>query len=178
MQNQANIKAVITADDRASAAVKNFGNNVEGIGGKAKKAFKAVGIAAAAVTTAVVGFGVASVKAFSEAEDGIAQTNAVLKSTKGVAGVTAKAVDDLASSLQSVTKFSDEEVRSAENLLLTFTKIGKDIFPEVTKTVLDMSTALGQDLKSSSVQLGKALQDPVLGITALRRVGVCIRITT
>jgi len=44
--------------------------------------------------------------------------------------------------------------------------------PQATETVLDMSTALGQDTKSSAVQLGKALQDPILGITALRRVGV------
>ena len=35
-----------------------------------------------------------------------------------------------------------------------------------------MSTALGQDTKASAVQLGKALQDPVQGINALRRVGV------
>jgi hypothetical protein len=35
-----------------------------------------------------------------------------------------------------------------------------------------MSTALGTDLKSASIQVGKALQDPILGITALRRVGV------
>jgi hypothetical protein len=68
--------------------------------------------------------------------------------------------------------FSHDAVLQAENLLLTFTSIGKDIFPQATKTVLDMSTALGQDLKSSSIQLGKALQDPVMGVTALRRVGV------
>ena len=35
-----------------------------------------------------------------------------------------------------------------------------------------MSVALGQDLKSSAIQVGKALQDPEKGITALRRVGV------
>jgi hypothetical protein len=35
-----------------------------------------------------------------------------------------------------------------------------------------MSQALGQDLKSSAIQLGKALQDPIEGVTALRRVGV------
>jgi phage-related protein len=35
-----------------------------------------------------------------------------------------------------------------------------------------MSQALGQDLKSSSIQLGKALNDPTQGMTALRRVGV------
>ena len=32
--------------------------------------------------------------------------------------------------------------------------------------------SLGQDVKSSAIQLGKALQDPILGVTALRRVGV------
>ena len=55
---------------------------------------------------------------------------------------------------------------------MTFTKIGQDIFPDATRIVLDMSQALGQDLKSSAVQVGKALQDPILGVSALRRVGV------
>jgi len=59
-----------------------------------------------------------------------------------------------------------------ENLLLTFTSIGKDVFPQALTTVNDMSQALGQDTKSSAVQLGKALQDPIKGITALSRVGV------
>lgn len=101
-----------------------------------------------------------------------AQTNAVLKSTGGVAGVTGEQVADLASKYQGLTRFQDEEVQSAENMLLTFTRIGRDIFPEVTETALDMSTALGQDTKNSAIQLGKALQDPINGVTALRRVGV------
>jgi len=57
-------------------------------------------------------------------------------------------------------------------LLATFTKIGKETFPQATETMLDMSAALGQDMKSSAIQLGKALNDPILGVTALRRVGV------
>ena len=35
-----------------------------------------------------------------------------------------------------------------------------------------MSVALGTSLKSAAIQVGKALQDPENGITALRRVGV------
>ena len=35
-----------------------------------------------------------------------------------------------------------------------------------------MSTAFGQDLQSSAIQLGKALNDPVAGIGALQRIGV------
>src|SRR5258708_24908498 len=34
---------------------------------------------------------------------------------------------------------------------LTFTNIGKTVFPQATKTVLDMSQALGQDTKSSAI---------------------------
>lgn len=161
----ANIRAVITAKDEASKVLSGFGNSVE-------RAGKASAVVLAAAGAAAVGFGVLAVKAFSESENAIAQTNAVLKSTGGVAGVTADEVTRLATSLQKVTKYSDEDVRSVENLLLTFTSIGKDIFPQATKTVLDMATALGEDTKSASIQLGKALQDPVLGITALRRVGV------
>lgn len=122
--------------------------------------------------TAAVSFGVSAVKSFMESENVAAQLNATLKSTGGIAGVTAEQATKLASSLQKVSKFSDEEILSGENLLLTFTKIGKDIFPEATRTMLDMSQALGQDVKSSAIQLGKALQDPILGVTALRRVGV------
>lgn len=172
MATNANIKAVITADDQASKVLKDFSNHVDNVGSKIGTALKATAVAGVAAAGAVVAFGVSSVKSFEESENSLAQLNATLKSTGGVAGVTADAAVDLANAMQRVTKYSDEEVLSAENLLLTFTNISKDIFPDATKIVLDMSTALGQDLKSSSIQVGKALQDPILGVTALRRVGV------
>lgn len=163
--NTAEIKAVITARDDASKVLGKFGSTV-------KSTARQVGIAITAAAAAAVAFGVSSVKAYEESQNVLTQLNTVLKSTKSIAGVTADAAVDLSKALQQTTKFSDEEVLSAENLLLTFTKIGKDIFPQATETVLDMATALGEDTKSASIQLGKALQDPILGITALRRVGV------
>src|SRR5260221_10246036 len=107
-----------------------------------------------------------------DAQAGLAQTNQVIKSTGGVAGVTAQSVLDLATQYSHLTQFSDDTVQSASNMLLTFTNIGKNVFPQATKTVLDMSQALGQDTKNSAIQLGKALNDPLTGITALQRVGV------
>lgn len=107
-----------------------------------------------------------------EAEKAQAQLAAVLKSTGNAAGLNAAQLNDMASALQSVTTFDDEAITGAQSLLLTFTKIGKDVFPSATEAVLDMSQALGQDLKSSALQLGKALNDPVKGVTALQRVGV------
>ena len=168
----AEIKAVITAEDRASATLANFGRKAGGIGNTVKKGLKLAAVGIAAAGAAAIAFGVSSVKSYQESENALAQLNAVLKSTRGIAKVSAKSAISLANSLQKVTRYSDEQVLSAENMLLTFTKISKDVFPDTTKAVLDMSTAMGTDLKSTAIQVGKAMQDPVRGVTALQRVGV------
>lgn len=100
------------------------------------------------------------------------QTNAVIRSTGGVAGVSAEQVLRYAESLERTSLFEMEAVQNAENLLLTFTKIGQDTFPSATQAVVDMAAAMGGDLQGAAIQVGKALQDPILGVTALRRVGV------
>lgn len=123
-------------------------------------------------TAPIAAFLATSLKQASDQADALSQLQAVIKSTGGVAGVTAEAANKLADSLSTVTRFSDDAILSGENMLLTFTNIGKDIFPQATKTALNMSQALGQDLKSSAIQLGKALNDPIKGVTALQRVGV------
>jgi hypothetical protein len=113
------------------------------------------------------------------AEDAInAQTGAVLKSTGGASHMTAASVDELASALSRQDGVSVEVVKSNENMLLTFTSIrnevgkGNDVFDQATQTVQNMSQALGEDGKSAAIQLGKALNDPIAGMTALKRVGV------
>lgn len=121
---------------------------------------------------AITGFAALCIKEFAESEKAAAQLDAVLKSTGGAAGMTRDSVLGLAESLQSLTAYDDDTILSAENLMLTFTSISKDVFPQAIATVLDMSAALGQDLKGSTIQLGKALQDPIQGISALQRVGV------
>ena len=59
----------------------------------------------------------------------------------------------------------------AQNTLLTFTSIGKDVFPAATETMLNMSTAMARTQSSGLIQLGKALNDPIRGIGSLSRVG-------
>jgi phage-related protein len=107
-----------------------------------------------------------------------AQTEAVIKSTGGAAGLTAAQFGDLAESIARKTGVDDEAIQSAQNLLATFTNVrneagkGKDVFSQATEVLVDMGAALGTDARSSAVQLGKALNDPIKGITALSRVGV------
>ena len=119
-----------------------------------------------------------------EAERTTRQTEAVIRSTGGAANVTAGQVSDLADKLSQKTAVDDEVVAHGENVLLTFKNIrnevgaGNDIFNQTTAVALDMSAALSQSgdasegLQSNSVRLGKALNDPIAGISALTRVGV------
>jgi hypothetical protein len=121
---------------------------------------------------------VAAFHQFEESEKVAKQTGAVLESTGHAANVTAKEVSGLATALSKKAGIDDEAIQSGENLLLTFKNIqnqagkGNDIFNQTTKAVLDMSVAMGQDMKSSAIQVGKALNDPIAGLTALTRVGV------
>jgi hypothetical protein len=102
----------------------------------------------------------------------LAQTSAVLTSMGGASGVTAKEVAELAGAFQKTTNYGDEVTQSGINMLLTFKNINKDVLPNATGLMLDMSTAMGTDVKGSAIQLGKALNDPVNGISALSRVGI------
>lgn len=177
----------IKAVNDATAALKSVSGDIDKVGSSAEHSSGLLGKLGGALGTigAVAGgflaakgieeLGGAIRGAFADAQDYQkmqAATNAVIESTGGKAGMSAKAVVDLANSLESVTAVDDQVIQGAENLLLTFTNIGKDVFPQATETVLNMSTALGQDATSSAVQLGKALNDPIHGVTALRRVGV------
>ena len=157
-------------------AIGKVDKSAGGLGGSfAKLGGIAVGVFGAAGVGAMFK---GALDAAAEAQKVAAQTDAVLKSTGGAAGVTSKYVGDLAHSLQNMSGVSDETIQSGQNMLLTFTNIrdsaGKnnDIFSQATKTMLDMSVAMGSDASSTAIQLGKALNDPVKGISALTKVGV------
>jgi hypothetical protein len=125
------------------------------------------------LTVPIIGFFKQSVNSAMDAESAFAEVEAVLKSTGGAAGVTAEDVKKLATEFQKLTKFSDEEIMSGESMLLTFTNIGADVFPMATEAMLNMGQKFGS-IKDASIQLGKALNDPVAGVGALRRVGVML----
>lgn len=168
MATTSELAILVSVKDQATQAMQNISGSLKGM----ESQFKALAGVGTAVLAGVAGVGVKALADAKEAIDGQKQLQAVLKSTGGAAGVTAEQANELANSLAKVTNFQDDTITGAQNMLLTFTRIGKDVFPDATETVLNMSAALGQDLKSSSIQLGKALNDPIAGISALSRVGV------
>lgn len=113
-----------------------------------------------------------SIKGFDEAQKAQAQLKASLESTRNIAGKTFQELTSNASKLQGITLFDDDSIVNAQSVLLTFTNIRGTVFDEAIPAIMDMSTKMGTDLQSSVMQVGKALNDPIEGLSALRRVGV------
>jgi hypothetical protein len=185
------LKIIITATDDVSPSATKAGKSLEGIGDSAKKsgqglkdlnsAFEAVtGVSlAGAGAIALVGKGLSiALDEAGNAERQMAATEAVIRSTGGAAGMTAQDVIDLAGKLQNLTGVEDDTIQAGENMLLTFTGIGRNVFPQATEATMNMAVAMAAgnsanlDFTSTAIQVGKALNDPINGVTALRRVGV------
>lgn len=108
----------------------------------------------------------------SEAEFAQAQLAAALKSTGNVAAQTVDGLNEHAAALARVSVFDDDVISGAQALLLTFTQIRGPIFRDATQAILNVAQAMGTDLRSATIQVGKALNDPILGLTALSRAGI------
>lgn len=166
-----NARDLNSAIDSAERSTGRMGQSLRKMG-------KVAALGLAAVGAGFAAWGFESVKSLARIERINAQTAQAIESTGGAAGVSAKHVEDLAGKLENLTAAEAETTQEGANLLLTFTNIkneagkGNKIFDQTTAIMVDMSRALGQDTKSSAIQLGKALNDPIKGVTALQRVGV------
>lgn len=162
--------SVVTANDR----LRDFDGQAERTN-RAADAMRKTIIRAAAAFAAFIG-AAASIRQFItntvEAERAQAQLAAAIQSTGGAAGRTLAQLNENAAALQSMTIYGDEAINALQGVLLTFTRIRGDEFDQATYAVLDMATALKMDLQSAAIQVGKALNDPILGVTALGRAGV------
>ncbi len=125
-----------------------------------------------AIALPLLGAAVLVGRAIAKQEDAEAKLEAVIKATGGAAGFTAGQLKKQASALQNLTRFGDEAVIELQAILATFRNIKGDEFKQVTSLALDMAVVLGTDTKSAAIQLGKALNDPITGLTALTRSGI------
>ena len=138
---------------------------------------KAGYLAAAAVAVgflSVVNKAISAAKNQAIAEGQVA--NAV-KRTGQQAGYTAKQLFNMASQLQKITGIGDEDILSnVTNQLLTFSNITGVAFNRAQKAILDINAVIAKgdtgSLTSQAIQLGKALNDPVTGLSSLTRIGI------
>jgi len=128
-----------------------------------------------AFTAIGVGLGLALTKLIKNTmgvETQMLKLEAILKATGNAAGLSLMQIEDLAREIGISTLASVAKVRDAAGILLTFKSIQGDVFKDALRLSQDLAEVGFGDLKMGATQLGKALEDPVVGLGALRRVGV------
>jgi phage-related minor tail protein len=163
------VKGLDKEQKRAAKSADGLGKQSASIN-KLKGAFMGLG-------SVVAGLGITAafkkmVDNTARQEAALVQLNTTLNSTQFAAGKTADELTRTAAELQKVTKFGDEAIIEMQALLLTFKDIKGDNFDRTSEAILDMATAMNVDLKSATIQLGKALNDPARNLSALTRSGI------
>lgn len=178
MNDDTTVKVKIVANDESKAAVEEAKGRFAGLWKEVAGGI----LAANVVQYAWQGMRTAFDTVKDAAEDWQNQQsalNAALASTHDVSGVSSQDAIDYAEALQKSTPISRDAALAGENMILTFTNIHKNVFPQTTQAIADMATAMNhgltpnaQTLTTTAIMVGKALNDPATGLTKLQRVGV------
>lgn len=160
------IRIALLMDARqASKTAATFGDKVNNASGKA-----AVGLGV--ITAAAVGATMAA--------ENVATANrrvANVLDNMGMSGATDRVIA-LAEAQEKLTGVDDVAIKAAQAKLATFEAVATTAdkvggaFDRATIASMDLAAAGFGSTESNAVQLGKALQDPIKGISALTRVGV------
>lgn len=154
------------------------GNTGKSVGGKFGNAFKVGALAVLGGVALTANFLKGAVDDAREAQVITARTENVLKTMGLTARVSATDIADLAGAISDKTGVDDEAIQSGQNLLLTFKNVAASageaggVFEQTSGLMVDLSAAMGTDAQGAAIQLGKALNDPIKGVSALTRVGV------
>lgn len=105
------------------------------------------------------------------AEQEQAQLAAVLKSTGEAAGWSQEKLNDMANALSKSSIFSAGEINQAQTRLLSYSSVVGQQFPRAMQAVVDMSQRMGMSVTQSAETIGKALDVPSEGLSALTKQG-------
>ena len=158
-------------------AVKQF-SRLETKSQKAAFAIRKAALPAALALGAIALAAKAGVEGVMADDVALANLESTLKSTGHAANITADGFFEYANQLQASTGVSATAITEGAALLGTFKAIrnetgkGNRVFDRATVAALDLSKKGFGSLESSNKMLGKALNDPIKGITALSRAGV------
>jgi phage-related protein len=151
-----------------------FGSSVGKMGKVAALGFAAAGAAAGAFAVSAI----KGAEAARVADDRLAAVNKSMNLFgESTAAVTTR-LQKLADAQEFELGVTAETIKATQAKLLTFNELGKSAnelggqFDRATTAAVDLAAAGFGSAETNAVQLGKALQDPIKGITALAKSGV------
>jgi len=156
---------------QSGSASASASSGMEGMGAKASTAAIAIAAAAAAIK-ALVSAASECIDAYRQQEIAETRLRAVMIATNNQIGASTKDMLELASATQQATRFGDEAIIEAEKLLIATQSLDKEGLQRAIAASADLAEAMGTDITSAAQTMAYALQDPVAGLTRLRRQGI------
>lgn len=161
------------------ADVSNFNKELGGVQGKLKGFQNSLKQAGQVSSIALGGLAAAGYTAVRAAEE-VAVANSRLDNilTSMGYGQATERVQNYAQALEVTTAVDAEVIKLTQAKLATFKNLTATVdtaggaFDRATVAALDMAAAGFGSAESNAVKLGKALEDPIKGINALRRSGI------
>ncbi len=146
-------RSAASAEKSAIASGRNIG-----------LAFAGIAIAAGTAFAGILSATKESELAFSQLEQGV-------KNAGDGLGRTLAQLQAEAERLQSITLFDDDQIALAQARLTSFLSVTGDVFDRAIVASTNLAQRMGGDLAGAALQVGKALEDPIRGMTALSRSG-------
>jgi len=150
------------SDAEKSIDLSGLSNSLNGFAAMVKGAL--AGVTVGSILRAVI-------SETRDAADEMAQLRAVVESTGKAAGYSANELQKMAETMSASTTHSDGDIIRAQTRLLSYTGIVGKQFPAALQMAIDQSARLGENIEQSAETIGKALDKPSQGVTALTKQG-------
>jgi phage-related protein len=160
--------------DESDTALGKFGSSVGKMGKLAAVGFAAAGAAAGAFAVSAI----KGAEAARVADDRLAAVNKSMNLFGDSTAAVTTRLQKLADAQEFELGVTAETIKATQAKLLTFNELGKSAnelggqFDRATTAAVDLAAAGFGSAETNAIQLGKALQDPIKGITALAKSGV------
>lgn len=155
---------------QAEGELKSFGQTAQAVGKMIDTASVILAIVAAikALTDVVAD----CTKEFKKQVEVDTQLDAILKATGQQYKYTTKDIKDYAQALQDQTRFADDAIESAAQLLVATKKFDKEGLERTLSLSADLAEAMGSDITNAAQTLSKALIEPGEGLQRLKSIGI------
>jgi len=164
-----------------SSTTRGAANDMTSLGDRVKKVGKVLAVGFAAVGAAGLAMGRKLFQAFEEVSTANARVEQVVDSMGNFEGQlegTTQRIIEQAEATARLTGVDRNLIKESQALLLTFDSVNKTagetggVFDRATDAAVDLAAAGFGSATSNAQSLGRALEDPIRGLTSLTRQGV------
>lgn len=164
--NSTSTKQLTAAQNTNTSSMRSLSSSIAGTLSKYVSLGLAIREVAAFMTRA---------NAAAEEENiGLIRLQSVIELTGRAAETSAFQIDSMADKLELISNADKQAIMNTAASLAIMGNVPTSLFEQIFETANDLSQVVGSDIGSAIITIGRALEDPIEGLTRLRRQGIFI----